>query len=166
MAIIVKIKRQSDGGIGYLHNMCHYVRDHRAIAKGGYGLNIEDPEIAFSQMVWIRKYYGQVSTNPLIQIVVSFDEGTDNIQSAILLAPKIASYFNSEFVYLWCIHHADKDSAHYHMHILLHSVNLRNGNLYHSSRYNMTGLCYHIEKLTYMQCHLIFWKDNKDECKE
>ena len=162
MAIIVKIIKRSDARIGYLHNMCRYVRDHRAIEKGGNGVNILDPEKAFAEMVWIRQYYGQVSTNPLIQIVVSFDEWTDNIQSAKVLAPQIADIFKNEYMYLWCLHHNDKESAHFHMHILLHSVNIVNGNLFHSSIYNMNGFCYHVTRLTHLPCQLIF-EDTKQK---
>ena len=160
MAVIVKVIRHSDGGSAYLRNMCWYVRDERKLAYGGYGVNISDFQTAYEQMECLRRYYSQVSTNPLVHIIISFDEETDNIQFAVANAHKIASYFMKEYIYLWCIHKKDEECSHIHMHLLLNSVNLKNGKLFHSGIYEMNEFCYHIQKITHMEWKLVFAKSN------
>ena len=155
MAVILKTIRHTDPGLSYLRNMCYYGRD-REIARGGFGLNPYDPEKAYAAMLAAKQYYHQTSTNPLIHIVVSFDGPTNNAEFAVKAAPLIAAYFKDYYQLLWSVHPADVDSSHYHMHILLHSVNLQNGKLFHSGQYEMSAFGYHVKQITGMWFRLVF----------
>lgn len=159
MAVVIKVIRHADGGMDYLRNMCNYIRDGREIARGGYGLNPYDAGAAYSQMEAVRKYYCQMSTNPLIHFVVSFDGLTDTERFAVEAAPMIAEYFGNTYQLLWCVHAADENSSHYHMHILLHSVNLMNGRLFHSGPYEVNGFCYHVKNITGMPYQQVFFTE-------
>ena len=138
----------------YPWNICNYGRDHE-IARGGYGLNPFVQEAAYSGMVTLRRYHHQLSTNPIVHIVVSFDEQTDNAEFAIKNAPAIAAFFKDHYQLIWMVHPADPDSSHFHMHILLHSVNLQNGKLFHSGPYEMNAFCYHVKSITGMGFRLV-----------
>ncbi len=148
--VLVKVIRDSDGGLVYLRRMCAYVRDGRALAYGGYGVNTHDPDIAYLQMETVRRYYHQTSTNPLIHFIISFDGETDTEAFVKRAAPLIVAYFRGLYQLLWCIHHTDKASAHYHMHLLLHALNLENGKLYHSGYHEVTAFCRHIQRVANM----------------
>lgn len=154
MENIVKFIRHSDAGMPYLWHMCFYgIR--REISRGGFGLNPYDPETAYVQMEAVKRYFNQTSTNPLIHIVVSFDGWTDNAESAIKNAPAIAAFFKEHYQLIWMVHPADIDSSHFHMHILLHSVNLQNGKLFHSGPYETNAFGYHVKNITGMGFRLV-----------
>ena len=154
--VIVKVIRHSDGGLGYLYNMCHYVSDYRAIARGGFGVNWFDPDMAYHQMAVVKKHFIQNSTNPLIHLVVSLDGECDHEAFAVRAAPLIATYFKDQYQLLWCVHCAGEDDAHYHIHILLHSVNLKTGRLFHSGPYEMNGFGYHVKAITGTPFQVVF----------
>ncbi len=154
--VIVKVIRHSDSGIDYLRNMVNYVTDYRAIAMGGSGVDYTDPQIAFKQMLLVKSHYNQISMNPLIHFVISLDGTCDNEYFARQAAPAIAAYFKDKFQLLWCVHHKDEEDAHYHIHILLHSVNVMNGKLFHSGPYEINGFCYHVKAITGMPFHVVF----------
>ena len=102
MAVIVKVIRHTNPGLLYLWNLCNYGRDHE-IARGGYGLNPYVQDAAYSQMVALRRYYNQLSTNPAAHIVVSFDEETNNEEFAVNNAPAIAAYFQDSYQLIWAV---------------------------------------------------------------
>ena len=72
--------------------MCGYVTNWRAIVYGGFGVNADAPDMAFSQMLAVRQRYNQLSTNPLVHIVVSLDGSCDDEAFAIQAAPLIVSF--------------------------------------------------------------------------
>ena len=154
--VIVKVIRHSDGGLGYLYNMCHYVTDYRAVARGGFGVDPFNPETTYQQMAAVKQYYGQTSTNPLIHLVVSLEGKCNTVEFAVQTAPLIAAYFKKHYQLLWCVHCADHDDAHYHIHILLNSVNLMNGRLFHSGRYEIYQFAYHVRTLTGLPFQVVF----------
>ena len=146
--VVVKVIRHSGSGILYLQNMCRYMTDARSIAYGGYGVNPSDPYEAYTQMLTVRKQYGKMSSNPLVHIVVSLDGKCDDKEYAIQAAPKITAYFKENYQLMWCVHCADESFKHHHIHILLHSVNVMNGKLFHSGPYEINGFAYHLKKIT------------------
>ncbi len=156
MAIIVKIIRDSDGGLQYLQNACNYIRDGRELTCGGFGVNPFDAKAAYRQMEAVKSYYGQTSTNPLLHFIVSFDGPTDNLVFASQAAPVIAAFFKDNYQVMWSVHHADGDSAHYHMHLVMNSVNLQNGKLYHSGPSELNQFCCHVKAVTGMEYQLIY----------
>ena len=162
MAVILKVIRHTGNYENYLRNMVGYVTDYRAIVYGGYGVNYTDPNMAFLQMMQVKQYYCQMSTNPLIHLVVSLDGACDNEAFAIQAAPAIAAYFKDCYQLMWCVHHKDEEDTHYHIHILLHSVNVMNGRLFHSGPYEMNGFGYHVKNITGMpvRIHFLLVDDN------
>ena len=107
----------------------------------------------------VKRYYGQINTNPLVHIVVSYDGPTNTAEFAMRAAPLIASYFMDNYQVMWSVHPADPDSSHYHVHFLLNSVNLLNGKLFHSGPYEVNGFCKHVKAITGMPYRVVY--DNK-----
>lgn len=155
MAIIVKVIRHTNPGLPYLWSLCGYGRDHE-ISRGGFGLNPYVREAAYAQMVALRRYYNQLSTNPAAHLVVSFDGLTDNAEFALQNAPAIAAYFQNSYQLIWSVHPADHDSSHYHIHILMNSVNMQNGNLFHSGPAEMHAFAAHVMQFTGQPYKLVF----------
>ena len=155
--VIVKLIRDTDGGIAYLRNTVRYVANARkAIAFGGFGVDDTDPEFAFRQMCIVKKRYHQTSMNPLLHFVVSFDGACNNERFAVQAAPYIAEYFADEYQLMWCVHCKDKKDAHYHMHILLNSVNVVNGKLIRSARQDVHCFAIHVKRITGMLYRVVF----------
>ena len=155
MAIIVKVIRHTNPGLPYLRNLCTYGRDHE-IARDGLGVNPDIQDVAYAQMVALRRYYNQLSTNPAAHIVVSFDGWTDNAEFALQYAPTIAAYFQNSYQLIWSVHPADQDSSHYHMHIMLNSVNIQNGKLFHSGPAEMHAFAAYVMQFTGQPYKLVF----------
>lgn len=147
--VIIKVIRHSGEVSEYLQSMIGYVTDSRALVSGGYGLNPYNPAMAYAQMVAVKQYYNQTSMNPLIHLVVSLDGVSNNAEIAVMMAPWIASYFQSNYQLMWCLHAPDELSAHhYHIHILLNPVNVQNGHLFHSGPYEMNAFGFHVKSIT------------------
>lgn len=161
MAVVIVMLRQSDGGFKYLENACRYIRDGRELTCGGFGVNPFDTKAAYRQMEAVKRYYGQTSTNPLLHFIVSFDGPTDNLEFATHAAPAIAAFFKDNYQVMWSVHHADGDSAHYHLHLIVNSVNLQNGKLFHSGPYELKAFRNHVNAVTGMQCNLDYRKRTK-----
>ena len=147
--VIIKVIRHSGEVSGYLQSMVGYVTDERAIAPGALGLNPYNPAMAYEQMVAVKQYYNQTSTNPLVHLVVSLDGNFNNQEAAVQLAPLITAYFKGDYQLMWCVHAPDASSEHhYYIHILLHSVNVQNGHLFHSGPYEMNAFGYYVKRIT------------------
>lgn len=147
--VIIKVIRHSGSDLSYLQNMIAYVTDSRAIVSGALGLNPNNPSIAYEQMVAVKKYCKQMSMNPLVHIVVSLDGACNNQRAAVLIAPRIVAYFKDNYQLMWCVHAPDESSGHHwHIHILLNSVNVQNGHLFHSGPYEMNAFGYHVKQIT------------------
>lgn len=148
--VIVKVIRHSGEVSRYLQSMVHYVTDERAIGSGASGLSLSSPAMAYEQMLAVKQYYNQMSTNPLVHLVVSLDGVYNNENAAVQIAPQIASYFANSYQLMYCVHSPDADfKHHYHIHILLHSVNIQNGHLFHSGPYEIKGFAFHVSKITH-----------------
>lgn len=160
MAIIVKVIRHTNPGLPYLRNLCNYGRDHE-IARDGLGVNPDIQDVAYAQMVALRRYYNQLSTNPAAHIVVSFDGWTDNAEFVLQNAPAIAAYFQNSYQLIWSVHPADQDSSHYHMHIMLNSVNIQSGKLFHSGPAEMHAFAAYVMQFTGQPYKLVFEQRKK-----
>ncbi|MEE3404923.1 MAG: relaxase/mobilization nuclease domain-containing protein [Acutalibacteraceae bacterium] len=155
MAVIVKVIRHSNPGLSYLWSLCGYGRDHE-IMRGGFGVNPYDRKVAYAEMLAPRMYFNQLSTNPAAHIVVSFDGRTDNAAFALNNAPAIAAYFKNSYQLIWAVHPPDVDSSHYHMHIMMNSVNVNNGSLFHSGPPEMHAFAAHVMQFTGQPYKLVF----------
>jgi hypothetical protein len=132
--VILKIKRDTQGGLPYLRNAISYLEDdEKSLFTGGFGVTTAPIEETYRQMVAVRKYFGKVSGNPLIHFIISFDEKVQTADRAALLADQLILYFCNHYQVLWCVHFKQRGCSSFHVHIIINSVSYTNGKMYHSS---------------------------------
>lgn len=141
--VILKIVRHSNGGQKYMENMLKYIIDNRRLDIGFNGISCygSDEEIinnALCEMLAVRKYFGKVSGNPLVQFIVSYDSNVIDSFMASSITEKIASFLAGSYQYIWVIHYGERIEesgfyACYHTHIVINSVAYTNGNMYSGS---------------------------------
>ena len=78
--VAVIIKKNTCPDNNYLLNACRYVLDERAIAPGGFGVSAYSAETAYAQMKAVREYFNKDSMNPLIHIIISYDNAIPDLR--------------------------------------------------------------------------------------
>ena len=140
--------RNTYGGVEYLRNGCFYVTNHDlAIAPGGFGVNYTDAVACYNNMLAVKQFYRKISDNPLLHIVVSYNEKVKDIITATRLSNKIAGFFNG-YQYVYCTHEKDRECSWFHMHLVINSVSYLNGNLISSWVGYMQQFCAHVSAIT------------------
>lgn len=164
--VIVKVKRDISGGKKYLLNACRYLENkEKLIDVGGIGVYPYNLVITYAQMMAIKEYFGKTSGNPLVHFIVSFDEAVSDAEEACELAAWIAQYFQANHQTLWCVHAKDRGCSHFHVHIIINSVNYNNGMMYNSCREEILRFCDHVKRLTNRPCRFYFEKRQQERAR-
>ena len=148
----------------YLEHGCDYVlKKNKAIRPGGYGVSPYSLRDACEQMLAVKKYYGKTTGNQLIHLVVSYDDLVKTEEQACALTYKLASYYKDNYQMLFCTHEKDRfcPRYHYHMHMMINSVNYRNGKMFISSIENMNRFCEYVTEITGRRSKPYFTKEDK-----
>lgn len=146
--------RNTYGGLEYLRKGCFYVTNHaRAIAPGGFGVNYTDAVACYNNMLAVKQFYHKTSDNPLLHIVVSYNENIKDIYDATRLSARIASFFTG-YQYVYCTHSKDRECSWFHMHLVINSVSYLNGNLISSWIGYMQQFCAHVAAITHQSTWL------------
>ena len=123
--VIIKVKRDTYGGLRYLKNALNYLEDgEKSLFIGGFGV--------VTQMVAVRKYFGKLSGNPLMHFIISFDDKVVTLDHANILAEQLTLFFRNEYQVLWSVHFLQRGCSNFHVHIIINSVSYINGKMYHS----------------------------------
>ncbi|MDE5584553.1 MAG: relaxase/mobilization nuclease domain-containing protein [Ruminococcus sp.] len=156
--VIFKIVRHSNGGHQYMENMLSYILDDRRLDIGFngiscYGTNQEIVHKAMEEMLFVKKYFGKVSGNPLIQFVVSYDSNVSNVIIASSITKEIARFLADSYQYIWVVHYKPREEesgfyACYHAHIVINSVSYTNGKMYSESPENIRSFAQYIANVT------------------
>lgn len=114
--VILKIVRHSNGGQQYMENMLSYILDDRALFTGfngisSYGTNQEIIHNAMEEMLFVKKYFGKMSGNPLIQFVFSYDSNVSDAFMASSITEKIARFLADSYQYIWVVHYRHYEEA-------------------------------------------------------
>ena len=170
--VIFKIVRHSNGEQQYMENMLKYILDDRALFTGfngisGYGTNQEIIHKAIEEMIFVKKYFGKVSGNPLIQFVVSYDSNVSNAIIASSITEKIARFLADSYQYIWVIHYEPRIEesgmyACYHAHIVINSVSYTNGNMYSGGPEETRPFAQHIANITGANVHIEYSYEKSD----
>ena len=60
--VVIKMKRDTYGGLAYLKNALNYLEDNeKSLFTGGFGVTTSPLEATYRQMLAVRKYFGKVS---------------------------------------------------------------------------------------------------------
>ena len=155
----IDIIRNTYGGVKYLQNALNYVSDDRALYRGGYGVNPYDSSMAYDQMLYTRRYFNKVSGNPLVHIVVAYNDDVKDIDTAAMYGQNCAYYFANKFQVLYCTHAKDFHCGYYHTHIVINSVSYINGQMITTGYEEMNAYCNYVARVIGQRCRFYF--DNK-----
>lgn len=155
----IDIIKNTYGGLEYLNNALAYVSDGRALYKGGYGVNPYDYEDAYNQFVYTRQYFCKVSGNPLVHIVIAYNNQVKDLYTAAQYGNKCVQFFTPRFQLLYCTHEKDTTCGSFHTHIIINSVSYINGQMINTSFEEMKAFCDYVSQVTGQKCWFYF--DNK-----
>lgn len=155
----IDVIRNTYGGMEYLHNALAYASDARALYRGGYGVNPYNYEEAYNQMQITRQYFNKVSGNPLVHIVIAYNDKVKDLSVAAQYGQECASYFGIRFQVLYCTHLKDTNCGSMHTHIIINAVSYLNGQMIVTGYNEMNAFCQHVAQVTGQKCWFYF--DNK-----
>ena len=157
----IKIIRNTYGGMEYLHNSLGYISDERSLCRGGYGVDPYDYDRAYEQMLAIRQYFGKVSGNPLVHIIIAYDSSITDLETAAQNGMLCAQYFSYKYQLLYCTHEKDTFCGSFHTHIIINAVSFFNGQMISTGFEEMKDFCSYVIQITGQKCWFYF--DNKAE---
>lgn len=128
----------------------------KAIGAGGYGVDPYNADYAYYQMMANKSYFGKTGDNPLLHVIVSFDDSVTDADTARKMTEQCAGYYTSDYQVLYCTHEKERGCSHYHGHILINSVGYNNGRMINSSVGNMYQFCEHVARVTGQKYRLYF----------
>ena len=170
--VIFKIVRHSNGGQQYMENMLKYILDDRRLDIGfngisGYGTNQDIIHKAMEEMLFVKKYFGKVSGNPLIQFIVSYDSNVGNAIIASSITEKIARFLADSYQYIWVVHYKPREEesgmyACYHAHIVINSVSYTNGKMYSGGPEETRPFAQYIANITGANVHIEYSYEKSD----
>lgn len=157
---VLKQKRVTDNGNGrgYFRHCVEYPFKEKPepgeelVETKGYGVSDTDPNLAYDQMYEVKKYYGKTEDNPIMHFIVSFDNKVQDAETACRYTEQIAAPFKGQYQMLTAVHKEDQGGSKYHGHIILNTVNLNDGKLYHSGRYELGQLAMRVHDVTGNYC--------------
>lgn len=152
--VVIKVKRDTCGGEKYLKNAVNYVGDGRAVEVRGYGVDPYNAKNTYDQMMTVKKYFGKTGDNPLMHFVISYDNTVTDRETASIMTEQIAKDFADEYQLLTGIHEENQGGSFYHAHIIMNSVNLNDGKLYHSGITELKQLAMHVHEVTGNYCSI------------
>ena len=155
----IDIIRNTYGGLDYLNSAVNYVTDDRAVNIGGYGVTPNNTNWAYEQMLTTRKYFHKVSGNPLVHIVIAYNNKIKDISVAAYYGQQCAQYFANRFQVLYCTHEKDTTCGSLHSHIIINAVSYVNGQMITTGYDEMKAFCDYVIQVTGQRCWFYF--DNK-----
>ena len=158
---ILTQKRITDNGEGkgYFKNSVNYVYKEKTepgealIQTKGYNVSDHSPEMTYEQMYAVKDYYGKTGDNPVMNFVISFDKNSVNdAETACEYVEKVAGLFTDDYQVITAVHEENQGNSMYHGHIVVNTVNMNNGKLYHSGKKELTELAMDIKDITGNYC--------------
>lgn len=155
----INIIRNTYGGVDYLLNALAYLSDARSLYCGGFGVNPYNYEEAYMQMLIVRKWFNKVSGNPLVHIIIAYNDKVKELAVAAVYGQKCAMYFAGKYQVLYCTHLKDTKCGSMHTHIIINAVSYQNGQMITTGYNEMFFFCEYVAKVTGQKCWFYF--DNK-----
>lgn len=163
----LKIIRNTSADASYLYHALHYIWDERAITQEARGVGL-DANRAFEEMMDVKRYFGKVSGNPLIHMVVSFDNRrVHEERSAIYQARSIASYYADQYQVAWCVHmkgqkrRSGQCASLFHAHIILNSVSYIDGRMFAENHSDMNAFLAFLKDVTHDKRWNLVYESNQ-----
>lgn len=126
-----------------IHDLLEYVtsKAHKENILGGAVL----PEIAELSMKGLARSYHKDEGVRLRHSILSFDPGDSLTPHQVKdIAQQAIAYYQDDYQILAAIH---DDQDHLHVHLVMNSVNYRDGSKYRGTKDDLYGFCGHINKV-------------------
>ena len=155
---ILKQKRITDNGNNYFRHCVDYSFKEKLesgeerVETKGYGVSDTDPKLAYDQMYAVKEYYGKTGDNPVMHFIISYDKNVQDADTACAYTEQIANYFSANYQMITAVHKEDQGGSQYHGHIIMNTVNLNDGKLYHSGITELKQLAMHVNEVTENYC--------------
>lgn len=147
------------GGLEYLQRAVNYVTDDRALYGGGYGVDPYNTNNAYEQMLATRQYFGKLSGNPLVHIIIAYNDSVKDLITAARYGLECAKHFSDRFQVLYCTHAKDFNCGKFHTHIIINAVSYINGQMIQTGYDEMNVFCSYVSQVTGQRSWFYF--DNK-----
>lgn len=153
MAIFKQVEEKYTNEISAI-NLIHYIKKGTGYWNCPTMLPGRD-EVLWAQMNYIKRYYGKTDGNQLEHYVLSFD--TEGVERNITVAKiqgccNILSVIFKDYQPIWAIHFKE---THYHIHLVINTVNSETGLKYHKGPKEFNDLLKRIaNELAYLQIAL------------
>ena len=166
---ILTQKRITDNGDGkgYFRNCIDYLYKEKPepgeelVLIRSFGVSCYHPKHTYDQMLAVKKYFGKTGDNPVMHFVVSFDNSVQDADTACGYLYRIALRFAEDYQVIYAVHKEDQDGSKYHGHIIVNTVNYKNGKLYHSGWKELGDLAMYIHEITGNYCKPIIKKPDE-----
>lgn len=154
-------KRITDNGEGrgYFRHCIGYAYKEKLepgealIETKGYGVTDFNEQHTYEQMKAVKEYYGKSGDNPVMHFVVSFDKKkVTDAETACAYTEQIADYFKEQYQMITAVHQEDQIGSLYHAHIVMNTVDVNTGKLYHSGKQELRKLAMHVHDVTGNYC--------------
>ena len=155
--IILKRGKPSDDA--HLWNALDYVSDDRALMIGGNGVDYSNPDEAYRQMNYVKKYFGKAKNCALVHVMVSYNQKVDNAETACKFTEQVAGFFADNYQTMYCAHEKDNECSTYHAHIIVNPVNVNDGKIMQTNHENMQPFCKEVSRITGTNYQVEFNKD-------
>lgn len=160
MDILTQKRITNNGdGRGYFRNCVGYGYKEKLepgealIQTKGYGVCDTNPNYTYEQMKQVKKYYEKTGDNPVMHFVVSYDKKTvADADTACAYTEQIAGVFNGQYQMITAVHKEDQGNSLYHAHIVMNTVDVNTGKLYHSGRKELAELAIAVHDVTGNYC--------------
>ena len=160
MDILTQKRITNNGdGRGYFRNCVGYGYKEKLepgealIQTKGYGVCDTNPNYTYEQMKQVKKYYEKTGDNPVMHFVVSYDKKTvADADTACAYTEQIAGVFNGQYQMITAVHKEDQGNSLYHAHIVMNTVDVNTGKLYHSGRKELAELAIAVHDVTRNYC--------------
>ena len=160
MDILTQKRITNNGdGAGYFRNCIDYAYKDKLepgealVQIKGYGVCDTNAELTYNQMYAVKDYYGKTGDNPVMHFVVSYDrKSVNNKETACVYTEQIAGFFKNDYQMITSVHRENQGNSLYHAHIVMNSVNINNGKLYHRGRAELGQLAMHVHEITGNYC--------------
>lgn len=149
---MLKVIQNTNSSDDYLYNAIRYIINKtEAVRYDGYHV---DPDNAYEQMMYVKRYFSKTSGNQLMHFVVSFDVRSVNDEdTALRCGYRIAQYFDDRFQTVFSVH--EKDSCYnsklksmYHVHLILNSVSFIDGKMFAEGKGELASFAEYIGNVT------------------
>ena len=165
---ILKVITKAEADNIYLANSILYVTGKHTI-PGCYGGANVCPELAYEQMMAVKRYFGKTSGNQLVHFVVSFNNSLYDEEEILGLGYRIAQYFGNRYQLVFGVHqrvsHARNGtvSSYKHLHIIMNSVSFVDGKMYADNKGDTYKFIDYLKNLTHdKRWKVVYGLDDND----